>query len=696
MVVCVCAAAQDSAKVTVLREVAVSASRSQQPLIDIPRSVTLITGDVIEKSAYQSLGDLLNAESGMYVVGAAQTPGSNQNLFMRGSSSNQVAVMIDGVRITDPSAPNSAIDLSEISLTNVERVEIIRGSHSTMYGGAAIGGVINIITTRDRTPGLHGVAFWQGAAFGKGGASSTENVSLNYGMKSGVYFSGSLFQENARGLDASEKMPLSTSLTFDRDDFNKSDGVLEAGYRSRLWDASLSFKNVHQRTEIDNGAYTDDDNNYLVFDRQFFQYRVARQLGEFWRISLTGSVSGSERFYENDSSKTSATSYDKMISSGTYYGDLQTHELQFKYDGRTIKTVFGGGLYDEKMSFNSYFLFNDPSFGFESVTNYDTIDAHTATGYAFAQVAYGAGRFHISGGTRASRHSTAGNFLTFELSPSLTFGDLLVYASASTGFNAPSLYQLYDPSRGFSAYTTRGNRELHPERSLSLEAGMKKEFASGGYVTLSTYETRVGDAIEYVYLWNGDTPIEDLDYSDDRGDTYINAGESVSRGVEVEGFVQISKKLSIQGNVSAISTKVEVRPGDMNAAKTGGNHVQLYNLGSFLTGNLEQEHLVRRPDLTGYMRLSYHPFSDVTLSTAYHYTGLRYDAAYDPALGPYGALSRLEVKAYHLMDLAFEWDASKALSLVFRVENILNEEYREVAGFQTRGRSVYLKARVKW
>ncbi|HET7180577.1 MAG TPA: TonB-dependent receptor plug domain-containing protein, partial [Chryseosolibacter sp.] len=146
LIISVTAPAQDSTKVTMLRAVAISATRTEQPLIEIPRSVTVITSDVIEKSAYSSLGDLLNAETGLYVVGAGQTPGTNQNIFMRGASSNQLAVLVDGVRVTDPSSPNSAIDLSEISLTNVDRVEIIRGSHSTMYGGAAIGGVINIIT----------------------------------------------------------------------------------------------------------------------------------------------------------------------------------------------------------------------------------------------------------------------------------------------------------------------------------------------------------------------------------------------------------------------------------------------------------------------------------------------------------------------------------------------------------------------
>ncbi len=148
------AIAQDSIRVTTLREVVVSASRTVQPIIETPRSVTVINHEIIEKSIYNSLGDLLNAQSGLYVVGANQTPGTNQSVFMRGANSNQVAVMIDGVRITDPSSPNSAIDLSEISLANVERIEIIRGSHSTMFGGAAIGGVINIITKNNGMPGF--------------------------------------------------------------------------------------------------------------------------------------------------------------------------------------------------------------------------------------------------------------------------------------------------------------------------------------------------------------------------------------------------------------------------------------------------------------------------------------------------------------------------------------------------------------
>src|SRR5687768_2144107 len=148
--------AQDSTNFTTLKEVVISASRTEKPLIEIPRSVTVLDAEQIRSSVYQSVGELLNSQAGVFVVGVNQTPGTNQNIFMRGSNSNQVAVLIDGVRITDPSTPNAAMDLSEISLANIERIEIIRGSHSTLFGGAAIGGVINLITKKNSRQGFHG------------------------------------------------------------------------------------------------------------------------------------------------------------------------------------------------------------------------------------------------------------------------------------------------------------------------------------------------------------------------------------------------------------------------------------------------------------------------------------------------------------------------------------------------------------
>lgn len=687
---------QDSLNVTTLKEIVISASRTEQPVIDVPRSVTILSAEEISNSIYQSVGDLLNAQSGIFVVGANQTPGTNQNIFMRGSNSNQVAVLIDGVRITDPSSPNSALDLSEISLTNVERIEIIRGSHSTIFGGAAVGGVVNIITKGPASPGMHGDVSWQGGALGKKAWSSAGNMNVSYGIDNGLYFTGSVFRQDVSGLNAADPSENFPSFSSDRDDFQKTDASVKAGFENQKWDAHISYKRVHQYTEIDNGAFSDDDNNHLIFDRNLFQYFGEYTASPALRLSLIGSASNSERFYENDSSKIDSDTWDKMFSSGTYFGRLQTHELQLNFQDGRLEGLLGGGVYREKMFFDNYFFYNDPFFPFEVVTNYDSLDTRTATGYIFAKVGYETGKFSISGGARMSRHTTAGDFVTFELNPSFAFRDMLFYASLSTGFNAPSLYQLYDPSKSFSAYRPRGNSSLKAEESVSLEAGIKKQFASGSYFTLSAYHTRVSNSIEYVYLWNGGKAISELDYSDDRGDTYINVGKQEVSGVEAEGGLHLFRALSLHGNLTILQAQIKATPGDIDPGMTGGNHVQLYNLGRFLDGSFEEDEVVRRPRFTAFGRLRYTPNPDLTLSTTYRYTGNRFDAGYDASLGPYGGLARLDVDSYHLIDVGMNWHASAVFSFSMKIENLLNEAYREVVGFQTRGRSAYLKVTARF
>ena len=125
----------DSIPTITLKQVVVTASRSEKEIFDIGRYVTVIDSEEIRNSAYDNVGELLTRQEGIYVVGANQTPGTNQSLFLRGANSNHTSVLIDGLRITDPSSPNSALDLSELSLANVERIEIVRGSHRGEHSG---------------------------------------------------------------------------------------------------------------------------------------------------------------------------------------------------------------------------------------------------------------------------------------------------------------------------------------------------------------------------------------------------------------------------------------------------------------------------------------------------------------------------------------------------------------------------------
>ncbi len=124
---------QDTLRTLPIKEVVVTATRTEQAALETPRSVAVISSREIENSVYTNVAELLSRTVGMYIVGTGQTPGAHQNIFLRGANSNHVNILIDGVRINDPSSPNSALDLSELSLLNVERIEVIRGSLVKRY-----------------------------------------------------------------------------------------------------------------------------------------------------------------------------------------------------------------------------------------------------------------------------------------------------------------------------------------------------------------------------------------------------------------------------------------------------------------------------------------------------------------------------------------------------------------------------------
>jgi vitamin B12 transporter len=365
------------------------------------------------------------------------------------------------------------------------------------------------------------------------------------------------------------------------------------------------------------------------------------------------------------------------------------------YQTENVKGVFGGGQYREDMNFDTYY-FNRSPFGiFESRINYDTIDTSARTNYLFGQISFNVKNFNLAVGSRWSNHSLFGDRWTFEANPSYYFNSMLLYASASTGFNPASLYQLYDPTKGFNAYTTRGNANLKPETSMSLEVGVKKEFSAGSFLTFSAYRTQTKNAIEYIYLWNNETPIQQLTFDDNLGDVYLNIAEQIVTGIEVEGRMLLGK-FELRGNVTWLEGTISIDPADLDTRETGGHHIQLFNYGAFVTSEVEVDQLVRRPNLTTHFALTFNPNDYMSVGVVHRYAGSRFDSGYDENLGPYGALNQFNVGSYHLVDVGANWQVRKSFTVGVKVENIFDQNYQEIIGFQTRGRSAYLKLAFRW
>lgn len=694
----------DSSKAKQLKEVVISATRSEKNLNEIGRSITVITSENIQKSGSNSVSELLNSMEGCYVVGAQQNPGSLNTAFLRGANSNHTVILIDGFRITDPSGTDRSIDLSELSTASIDKIEVVRGSHSTLYGSSAIGGVINIITKKNSgKSGFHVDASVNGGIFNENGSLHTENLFLNYTDRSGLYVNGEIFNLVSKGFNSTVDTitkPNAYKHKDTGDDFSKMDLIGKLGYRNGKLDLFAGYKIIDQKNNIDDGAFKDDDNYTLDMKRNLLTYGAGYKLNNMFSFQFNGGITDNNREFVDDSSIVSATgTTDHSYWSGAYKGRSANNELQFNFRIKGFEGAAGGYYEGESMTFKTRYY--STAWGiYESTLDLDTIDIHTSTGGGFLHgdingilINEKFKPYSLALGTRYVNHSLFGMALTYEINPSFKLTDnSLLYFSYTTGFNAPSLYQLYAPNKDFISGITRGNKTLKPEESKSFEIGFKQKIGDDFSWSVSAFKTVIDNSIDYVYLWDKNIGIDTLgnDWmrNDYRGDTYINLGKQANKGLEFSVSSQLSEKWIIGGNFSLVYGNLVYNPSTIDASHTHGNHVQLYNNGVFLTKETKSLGLVRRPN-TANLNLTFIPIKKLALRFDTRFVGSRSDIFYDGSLGPYGALNTIGMEDYTLIDFSVRFEIIKGLTAMIKIENVFDTKYYEIKGYATRGRGIY-------
>ena len=692
--------AQDSLRVNNLEAVTVTATRSEQSVINTPASVTVITAADIQKQPYQNLADLLQRYEGIFIPGTFQTPGSLQTLFMRGADNKQTLVMIDGIRLSDASTPDNGLDFNEISLNSIEQIEIVRGSQGTLYGGSAVGGVINIITKKNANKGVTGAANITAGTFGKGTSVLNSQAGITYTSAGGFYSRAEVLNSTNRGFNSSVRVP-NTFFIDEKDDFNKTDYVLKLGYSKNKFDAYAGYRRVDQKADIDDGAFRDDENNVLNFKRNLFTYGATQGMNNNLSIKFFGGYTNTERYSYDDSSIVSRSplAYDRSINNGTYTGKTLTNELQFNYNKNNWKLVGGLGYLQDKMSTKT--SFTSYAFNFSSTSNYDTLGLKMGTGFGYVHAGYiipfkQADQFlSLNAGIRYSNNSRFGNFTSYEFKPALKLNrHALIFASYSTGDNAPSLYQLFAPEKNFTSGISRGFSGLEPEESRSFEIGAKLIAEDVVSFRLSVYDNRVKNYIDYAYLWNNNKPISNLDFNDFRGDTYLNAGKQLNNGFELGLDLTFSKEWQLHTNLSYNNGKLIYSPQFIDRAKTKSNYIQIYSTGTFLIGESTTPDLIRRPENISNSSLVFTPSTTWQFTADVRTVSSRSDVFYNPVLGPFGALGRNTTEGFALFNTSVLCRLNKLATLQANIFNLFNKNYVELNGFATRGRSYFTTLRI--
>jgi vitamin B12 transporter len=445
-----------------LNEIVVTATRTPEPVDQALEPIILIDRPTLENSLALDIGDVLRYQAGLD-IGRSGGPGQPLSLFIRGANSDQSIIMIDGVRIN--AGTIGGAPLENLAPELFDRIEIVEGPRSAIYGTDAIGGVVNLIT---RTGGPSGADAM--LAYGRYGTGEA--------MLDGNYTDGDSSLRAAITGQRSSGFPPFVGDTLDAGYKNLS-GIVTAATKIAGADLGAFYWQARGTSQYANVDY-DYDGNFTGFSplgEHFTNSALAVHAGgdltDIWHARLTLSR------IVDDLRQDETDPYTDPLVGDFDYTSRDTLDLQndVKIAGAQVNQLvtFGGILTSEKT--------NSLSYG----TGY-SIDTHTETYYLQDQFEAGANRLLLAGGYY--HHPAFGDHDTWnaEYSYSLT-KDTLLIASAGTAFRAPDATDRF----GYG-----GNPNLLPESSRNFELAIKSRVGEHQLVAFSAFQDSINDLIEFV------------------------------------------------------------------------------------------------------------------------------------------------------------------------------------------------------
>jgi vitamin B12 transporter len=635
-------------------DIVVTPSRTAQPIQRAGSAVTVIGPEEIEQSSNRDVGDLLRRVPGLDVTRNGG-PGQFQSVRLRGGESRHTLVMIDGIRVNDPSTTGREFDWSTLVLANVERIEVLRGPQSALYGSDAMGGVINIITKKGGNHPPRATLSVEAGSYGtketKGSISGGDDkVDYAFGFSAldTAGFSGFGYRiPRLRTLapwgfepDAARRMGVTGRIGV-----NVADGVrLEVG-------GGHSFNRAQYDAAF--GPFPDTPSHSESRLSDVYGRLIADSFGGLLRSTVTTFANRTDRrfndvsyaegflFCNNDffpvSTLTACRTRTQFIGErvgAEYQGEARLGPAgTFVFGARTERDTadsFGEGIAP------------NPSPRTRTIAAEQTTDSlfglHQVTVFE---------RLHLSLGGRIDRVREVETFKTWRATAAYEIPETetKLRASIGTGAKAPSLFQLFSPQFGTAT--------LEPEHSIGFDVGIDQTAWDGRLKLSATFFLN-----RYRNL---------IDFSSDPADCrpgqffgcYVNIGHARTTGAELSAEVAVVPQF-----VRVRATYTELHAIDQ---ETGF-------------------HLNRRPEHQGRLALVLTPIPGLTIEPSVVYVGERFDFPREVGkLPPYGRF-----------DLFAEYKINQTFSVYARAENLTNARYEEVMTYGTPGRSAYAGVRATW
>lgn len=499
--------AQDRTPET-LGEVVVTASRSPKKISEIGKVARVITAETLSRSQGRTLPEVLNNVAGITIGGNGNNPGDVKSVFLRGATAANTLILIDGIPVNDASEITGQYNISAIPVDQVERIEILKGGNSTLYGSDAVAGVINIITKK-------GAGKMTASVLATGGSYDTYKQVLGLNGEIGST-SVSLTASNLDSKSFSTAAPGKGETDFDKDGFHQKSVSLNLG--QELSDKFMlrgNFQGNNNQADLDNGAFADAKN--------YTYSKTALLAGLGGKYSLDN---GALNF--NISQNNVRNAYNNNGSVTNNGGKISHLEANFNYAFTSIIDIASGASYRFSKT-EQHNSFSPPLFADNNIKS------------LFASLFVRSnGGFQAELGGRVNDHSQYGNNFTYTINPSYLIAQKYkLFVNVSSAYRVPSLYQL------FSQY---GNLNLEPETSTSYEAGLDFNFTPKVNLAFSYFKRDIDQVIDFGQVNPGVFG-------------YINQNNQKDNGFELELGFKPSSVISLNAFYAHVNGEVTTPGG---------------------------------------------------------------------------------------------------------------------------------------
>jgi len=618
-----------NAQAIVLEEISVTATKTERKISDVPASIEVITAEDIKKTPANTVVELLRYTSGLD-VGNGESIITNENrVKMRGfggSSNGRVLVMVDGVALND--AMSQSVQWNKIAVEDIEKIEIVKGANSALYGSNAMGGVINIITKKPKEQKTD-VSLTYGSMNTKIGSLATTGKidKLGYYLSAARTMSDGYVKELPVSIKSTtiktgiKRDNLLAKITYDIND--NSDIYLNISkFDNQQTDEKdiPDYDGYHQKeTSIKSGYRTKLDNDVELFVN-LYKVDEDKSYDLASTTAVTSTTTTELKRFGGNIQVTIPFQDTHFITTGI---EARYDELDNKSDYTTGKTIQNLGSQD----YFALFLQDEIFFGEKAVINiggrYDRFDNHHGSQYQ-------------SDRTPDTTDYESKTFSAFSPKIGALYNisnNLSFRSSIGKAFRAPSLYELYSTLYASKIYYS--NPDLKPEKVLSYEAGFDYKFYNKAKWSVTAYKS---DAEDFIYSTTR------ADGNKDK----TNVGEVEIKGVETELFMPINDNLDFMANYTYNRSKIKKFAAD---------------------NTLEGKYLTLVPKHKANVAITYANPNIVNITAGVRYVGDRY---YDDA--------NTESKAYQsytLYDLKLSRKITDNSKLTLTIDDLFDNGYAE-------------------